>query len=73
MTTFRISDMTCGGCAGRIQRAIAALDKDAHTRFDIPERLVRISGETPEATLMQAIQAVGFHPEPVPRDQGAGR
>lgn len=29
MITLRIEDMTCGGCAGRIARAIAGLDPQA--------------------------------------------
>ena len=27
MTAFRVTDMTCGGCAGRIKRSIVAMDE----------------------------------------------
>ncbi len=65
MTTFRIPDMTCGHCASTIARAVASVAKDARLDFSIPEKLVRISGDTPEADLAEAIADAGYTVEAV--------
>ncbi len=66
MTTFRIPDMTCGHCASTISRAVASVTKDARLDFNIQEKLVRISGDTPEAELAEAIADTGYTVETVP-------
>ncbi|MBI2770376.1 MAG: heavy-metal-associated domain-containing protein [Burkholderiales bacterium] len=66
MTTFRIPDMTCGHCASTIARAVASVAKDARLDFNIPEKLVRISGDTAEAELAEAIADAGYTVEAVP-------
>lgn len=66
MTTFRIPDMTCGHCASTISRAVASVAKDALIDFNMQEKLVRISGDTPEAELADAITNVGYAVEAAP-------
>jgi copper chaperone len=66
MTTFRIPDMTCGHCASTIARAVATVAKDAGLDFDIQKKLVRISGDTPEAELAKAIVDAGYTVEAIP-------
>ena len=39
MFTFRVADMTCGHCAGKIARGIAGADPSARVTVDIPGRL----------------------------------
>jgi copper chaperone CopZ len=63
MITFRIPDMTCGRCAYKIGKAIAAADPGARVEFALEEQLVRIapaSGSGPE--LRSAIEAAGYSP-----------
>ena len=63
MTAFRVTDMTCGGCAGRIKRSIVALNDKAHIEFDLRERAVLISGAASDAEFAEAIQEAGYTPE----------
>lgn len=63
MTTFRISDMTCGHCASTIARAVTAVAKEARLDFNIQEKLVRISSDAPESELAQAIADAGYTAE----------
>ncbi|MCO8249050.1 heavy-metal-associated domain-containing protein [Comamonas thiooxydans] len=63
MTTFRVTDMTCGGCAGRIKRSIVAMDDKACIEFELKERTVLISGTASDAEFAEAIQDAGYTPE----------
>ena len=63
MATFRISDMTCGHCAGTISRAIAGVDPDARVAVDIPGKRVSVTSAAADDALMQAIRAAGYTPE----------
>lgn len=65
MITLRISDMTCGRCAGTIARAVAGVDKGARVEVDIPRKLVDIRSIAPEGELMEAIHEAGYTPERV--------
>lgn len=60
MITFRIEDMTCGHCAGRISRAIAEVDRTARVEIDIPARSIRVYGIASEAELKEAIRGAGY-------------
>lgn len=68
MTAFRVADMTCGGCAGRIQRAIIEADKEARIEISLRDHIVRISGAATDAEFAEAIQEAGYTPEMI--DQG---
>lgn len=58
---IKVADMSCGGCANAIQRAIHALDPQAKVKAELPVRIVHIdSAETPER-LIETIHAAGFH------------
>lgn len=63
MTAFRVTDMTCGGCAGRIKRSIVAMDDKACIEFELKERTVLISGTVSDAEFAEAIQDAGYTPE----------
>ena len=63
MTAFRVTDMTCGGCAGRIKRSIVAMDDKACIEFELKERTVLISGTASDAEFAEAIQDAGYTPE----------
>ena len=61
---IEVPDMSCGGCANAIQRAIHALDPQAKVTAELPVKVVHIdSAETPER-LIETIQAAGFHASP---------
>ncbi|QOQ81644.1 MULTISPECIES: heavy-metal-associated domain-containing protein [Comamonas] len=63
MTAFRVTDMTCGGCAGRIKRSIVAMDDKACIEFELKKRTVLISGTASDAEFAEAIQDAGYTPE----------
>lgn len=60
MVTFRVEDMTCGHCAGKITRAIASVDSGAQVEVNIPRKLVRVASSAPEAGLVSAIAQAGY-------------
>lgn len=81
MVTFKVSDMTCGHCAGTIARAVAGVDRDARLDVRLQQKLVRIDSTASAAELAQAIQEAGYTPQEVrqeasgstaPRVAGAG-
>ncbi|MGF6573253.1 copper chaperone [Paraburkholderia fungorum] len=59
---FAIPDMTCGGCARAITRAVNQLDPDATLDIDVPVKTVRITSTLPAQRLAETIEAAGFHP-----------
>lgn len=62
MVSFHVEDMTCGGCAGRIERALKGLDGTAQVDISVPERLVRVRAQAAEAELAAAIRQAGYTP-----------
>ncbi len=65
MTAFHVSGMTCGSCATRIQRAIAAVDDEARVEVSIRDQLVQVSSTATDAELADAIQEAGYVPEKI--------
>ena len=67
MITFQVDDMTCGGCAGAITRAVKAADQDAEVKVDLAAHRVQV---TPAAAVVEeianAIKDAGFTPVLVP-------
>ena len=63
MIAFDIHDMTCGHCVATITRAVAAVDKGAAVRFDLPAHRVEITSGTAGAeVLSQSIRDAGHTP-----------
>ncbi|CAB3672248.1 heavy-metal-associated domain-containing protein [Paraburkholderia rhynchosiae] len=57
-----VPDMTCGGCANAIARAVAGLDPVATLDIDVSIKIVKIASTLPPTRLIEAIEAAGFHP-----------
>jgi copper chaperone len=57
-----IPDMTCGGCANAIIRAVAGLDPAAKVDVDVAAKIAEITSTLPPTQLIEAIEAAGFHP-----------
>lgn len=63
MTTFKVEDMTCGGCAASIRRAVARLDAQAGVEVDLTQHLVTVRSAAADATALEAaIRDAGFTP-----------
>jgi copper chaperone len=59
---FAIPDMTCGGCANAIKRAVTRIDPAATLDADIPLKTVEVASTLPEQHVIELIEAAGFHP-----------
>ena len=59
---FRIDNMTCGGCARSVTRAIQKLDPAAQVEVNLEGHLVEVRSERPEGEVARALEAVGFPP-----------
>lgn len=57
---FRIDNMTCGGCARGVTKAIQSIDPQAEVSADVPARLVDVRSERPAAEIAAALDSAGF-------------
>ncbi|WP_418647740.1 heavy-metal-associated domain-containing protein [Thauera butanivorans] len=60
---FHIENMTCGGCARGVTKAIQSVDADAKVTADPPNRLVEVESSAPQAQIEAALQEAGFPPK----------
>jgi copper chaperone len=60
---FTVPDMACGACANTIEKAIKAIDPGAEITADTTTKLVKILTTTASATVKQAIEQAGYHPQ----------
>ena len=59
---FHIEDMTCGGCARGVTKAIQSVDPDAQVLTDPPNRSVRVTSSASRQQLEAALREAGFPP-----------
>lgn len=59
---FYLANMTCGGCARAVSRAITAVDGNAQVVTDPPARLVTVETTAPPQAIIDALTAAGFPP-----------
>lgn len=59
---FRIENMTCGGCARGVTRAIKEVDPDANIITDPPSRSIKIETIASQAEIVSALNSAGFPP-----------
>lgn len=59
---FHLDDMTCGGCARTVTKAIQTIDPDANVVTDPPTRLVQVETSVPEEQIVTALREAGFPP-----------
>lgn len=58
-TTYRVTGMTCGGCARSVESAIKAVSAGAKIDIDLGKAAVTVDGAT-EAQVKQAVDEAGF-------------
>lgn len=69
MIEFNVPDMTCGGCASRIRRALAEVAPDATLDIDVARRRVRVASPATGVdtqALRVAVARAGYTAQPVP-------
>lgn len=57
---FQIDNMTCGGCATGVTRAIHSVDPQARIEIDLPVKRVTIESSADEAAVAAALAGAGF-------------
>lgn len=59
---FNIDNMTCGGCARSVTKAIRAVDADAQVKADPSSRLIEVESSAPQVQIEAALREAGFPP-----------
>lgn len=59
---FHIEDMTCGGCAGNVVKAIQSVDPNAEVITDPPTRSVQVTSSATRVQLESALCQAGYPP-----------
>ena len=59
---FHVENMTCGGCARGVTRAIQALDANAKVIADPPNRKVTVETTATQEQVAEALTVAGFPP-----------
>ena len=59
---FHVENMTCGGCARGVTRAIQALDANAKVIADPPSRKVTVEKTATQEQVAEALTEEGFPP-----------
>ncbi|WP_260674201.1 heavy-metal-associated domain-containing protein [Comamonas aquatica] len=57
---FHIDNMTCGGCARSVTKAIQSVDAAAQVTVDIPTHTVQVQTTAPQAAVVAALEEAGY-------------
>jgi uncharacterized protein len=57
---FPVGGMTCGGCSGRVEKALLAVDGVQSVVVDLDPGQAKIVGSASESTLKDAVISIGF-------------
>ncbi|NTJ62295.1 heavy-metal-associated domain-containing protein [Agrobacterium rhizogenes] len=57
---LRIENMTCGGCARSVTKAIQSVDPDARIETNPDARTVKIETTASQPMLQQALELAGY-------------
>lgn len=60
MYMFRVEKMSCGGCAGRVTKAIRQVDSAAQVDVDLQSKQVRVTSAADAPVLAAAIAQAGY-------------
>lgn len=63
MFRFRVPNMTCGGCAKSVTKAVQSVDPRAHVETDPAAREVRVETAADERTLLTVLKQAGYPAE----------
>ena len=60
MLRFHIPNMTCGGCAKSVTKALLSVDPQAHIETDPPTREVRVDSALKESVFLAVLSEAGY-------------
>lgn len=58
--TYRVTGMTCSGCARSVEAAIRAVAPDARVQVDVASGRVTVDGVSDDAVVQAAVDDAGF-------------
>lgn len=59
---LEVKDMSCGGCANAITRAVTTADPQATVHIDVAKKVVAVDSAMSPGMVIATIEAAGFHP-----------
>jgi copper chaperone len=59
-TTYRVTGMTCGGCANSVTKAIQTAAPGVEVSVDLDAKTVTVDGDADERAVAQAVADAGF-------------
>jgi copper chaperone len=59
---FQIDNMTCGGCARSVTKAIHSVDPHAKVDIDLPQKRVNVVSVAEESAVAAVLEDVGYPP-----------
>lgn len=71
MLNFIVPDMSCGGCASSVKRALLSIDPSAQIETDPPARTVSVVSDRPEAEFLAVLAEAGYPASEDAPQQGA--
>ena len=61
---FQIDNMTCGGCAKSVTKAIHSVDPQAKVDIDLPQKRVTVESGANQSAVAAVLEDAGFSPRP---------
>ncbi|EEF26052.1 heavy-metal-associated domain-containing protein [Rhizobium sp. BG4] len=62
MIRFEVPDMTCGHCAGTVEKAIKAVDPNASANVDLSTKTVSVESAIAPEIISASIADAGYTP-----------
>lgn len=62
MIEFELQDMTCGHCAGMVNRTVKLVDSAAKVEVDVASKKVKIESSEDRAAFVEALTEAGYPP-----------
>ena len=59
---FHIDNMTCGGCAKSVTKAIQSVDPEAKVYIDLGAKVPRVTSNSDETAIVAILDDVGYPP-----------
>lgn len=59
-TIYKVTGMTCGGCANAVTNAVKRMAPGATVKVDLAKAQVAVDGAANDAAIAQAIKDAGF-------------
>jgi copper chaperone len=63
MLNLKVPDMTCGHCAGTIEKAVKTVDPAAHVTVDLGSSTVAVDSDADENAIRDVIRSAGYDNE----------